>query len=207
MSLVDLVLRILGRKREGAGGGAPADRASGSPPTRRRREDAFEAALEFTLRHEGGYVNDPDDPGGRTNFGVSERANPEAWADGKVTLDEARAIYRRRYWDAIRGDELPVRTAIATFDFTVHSGEGVAGRALQQLVGAKPDGDIGSGTAEAARKAAPDDAADLDLAFRLNVARALHAGRWIAAQPGARGKFAPGFLRRLVELDALLARF
>lgn len=197
MSLVELVLRIL-RKGVSPIGDIPAESSIGD-------KDAFETVLEFTLKMEGGFSNNPADPGGRTIYGISERAHPELWKKGTPTLDDAKRLYRAKYWDAVHGDQLPPRTAMALFDFTVHSGEGTAGKALQRLVKAPVDGDVGPTTARLAREAAPTTAADRDLAFRLTVERGLFLGRWIAGA-SSRAQFAPGFMRRLVELGALLAR-
>lgn len=82
----------------------------------------FERALEHVLQFEGGLVNDPDDPGGRTYKGISVRANPDAWADGVVTDDEVERIYRDRYWQAAGCDALPWPLSLAVFDFAVNSG-------------------------------------------------------------------------------------
>ena len=60
--------------------------------------EAFAKAIAFTLQREGGHVNDPDDPGGETNFGLSKRAYPYLDIAG-LTLDQATHIYRRDYWD------------------------------------------------------------------------------------------------------------
>ena len=205
MTLVELVLRILGQG-PGKGEMQPGDRAAPGPIPQVERERAFETILDFTLEMEGGLSNNPADPGGRTIYGISERAHPELWKDGPPSLETAKRYYRTHYWDRIHGDELPPRTAMALFDFTVHSGEGVAGKALQRLVKTAVDGDVGPRTVKAAAAAAPDTRADRELAFQLLRDRGLFLGRWIAAK-AARAQFAPGFLRRLVELGALLARY
>lgn len=81
----------------------------------------FERALEFTLWWEKGFVNDPDDPGGRTDKGISEAAHPEVWKDGKVDDAELRQTYAV-YWRAVGGDALPWPLSAACFDFAVNSG-------------------------------------------------------------------------------------
>jgi len=86
----------------------------------------FKRALEFTLRYEGGYSNDPDDPGGRTIYGISERAHPEAWKHGPPTFEQAAAIYRRDYWDRCGCDELQDGLDVAMFDTAVNVGAGRA---------------------------------------------------------------------------------
>jgi len=168
--------------------------------------DAFERALTFTLRHEGGFSNDPDDPGGRTNFGIAEHANPEAWADGVVTADEARQIYRAQYWAPLRADELPPRTAMAAFDLAVHSGVGAAAKRLQAAVGVTQDGVIGPATIAAVRRAAATPEADRALALGLLDRRITLLGLWLKAAPG-RVKFAGGFMRRIANLAAAIATY
>lgn len=87
------------------------------------------------------------DTGGRTQFGISERANPEAWADGKVTEEEAREIYERKYVKAPKFDLIPDEALRAQLvDFGVNSGPMVAIMKLQQIIGADVDGRIGPDT-------------------------------------------------------------
>jgi lysozyme family protein len=84
----------------------------------------FERALDVTLVYEGGYSNDPRDPGGPTNMGVTQktlaawRGEPVSAADVKaLTLDEARKIYKAQYWDRVRADRLPTGVDFAVFDY------------------------------------------------------------------------------------------
>ena len=96
---------------------------------------------------DGGYTNDPDDPGGRTQFGISERAHPEAWADDKVTLDEATGIYDKKYIDQPDFDLIKnIHLQHQLVDMGVPSGPQTAIRTLQQLVGVTVDGVIGPKT-------------------------------------------------------------
>jgi len=105
----------------------------------------FDRAMKFVLRWEGGYSDHPSDPGGETNFGISKRAHPDV--DIKNLREEtAKEIYRKEYWDEIRGDELPDAVAISVMDYAVNSGVGQASRALQTIVHAKSDGQIGPNT-------------------------------------------------------------
>lgn len=123
-------------------------------------ERNFEAALAEVLRHEGGYSDHPADPGGATMMGIT-LATLSAWrgaaasrADLRaLTRAEAGAIYRRRYWVAIRGDRLPSGLDLALFDFAVNSGPSRAARCLQQVLGVRVDGRIGPETLAAARGA------------------------------------------------------
>lgn len=78
-------------------------------------------ALEFTLRWEGGYVNDKDDPGGETKWGISKRAHPDRDI-ANLTLEDAIEIYREKYWDVLDCDNLDWALAIAVFDAGVNCG-------------------------------------------------------------------------------------
>ena len=120
----------------------------------------LETALRLIRRHEGGYVDHPDDPGGATNLGITH-ATLAAWRGKPVTkqdvrnltVAEAAAIYRARYWDAVRGDELPAGVDLAVFDFAVNSGPGRAIRTLQTVLGVPQDGALGPVTMAALAKA------------------------------------------------------
>jgi lysozyme family protein len=111
----------------------------------------FEQCLAKLLVHEGGYVNHKDDPGGETNLGVT-RATWELWVGHPVSEKEMRnltplmvsPLYKRKYWDACRADELVSGLDYCVFDVAVNSGVGRAVKLLQQSVGATPDGSFGS---------------------------------------------------------------
>lgn len=160
----------------------------------------FTRAINFVLRHEGGYVNDPNDPGGETNFGISKRAHPEVDI-ANLTATKAAEIYKRDYWKRVRGDDLPDCTALALLDWTVHSGDHAV-RAAQTRVGTLRDGILGPVTLAAIQAMTDTPDRDRDFAEKLCMDRALFAGRWIARKPAERGKFAPGFMVRLVDLVA-----
>lgn len=116
-------------------------------------KENFDAALKAILHHEGGFVNHPKDPGGMTNLGVTKRVWEE-WVGHEVDEKAMRALtpadvdplYRRKYWDRIKGDDLPTGVDYAVFDAAINSGPGRAAKWLQQTVGAVPDGAIGAGT-------------------------------------------------------------
>ncbi|MBB95568.1 MAG: hypothetical protein CML68_13385 [Rhodobacteraceae bacterium] len=113
--------------------------------------DRFQRALPKILMHEGGYVNHPADPGGATNKGITQntytawlRAQGRAYQSVKAITDaDVAAIYRRNYWDAVSGDDLPSGVGYCVFDAAVNSGPRRAAEWLQQAVGADPDGAIG----------------------------------------------------------------
>lgn len=106
-----------------------------------------ESIITDILRREGDATNDPLDAGGRTKFGISERSNPGAWADGDVTEDEARAIYRNKYitgpgFDRISDHHLRAQLV----DFAVNSGPAVAIMKLQEILEVPADGVLGPAT-------------------------------------------------------------
>ena len=105
--------------------------------------------LDMILKHEGGYVNHPDDPGGETKFGISKRAYPNLEID-KLSESDAKVIYEQDYWERIKGSDLPIGVACATMDYAVNSGISRASKALQSVCGiTKGDGIIGPNTLNA----------------------------------------------------------
>lgn len=116
----------------------------------------WDEALKHILKYEGGYVNHPADPGGMTNLGVTKRVWEE-WTGDPATEADMRALtpemvgplYKTRYWDAVRGDDLPSGIDLCVFDAAVNAGVGRASKFLQQAVGVTADGQIGPKTVEA----------------------------------------------------------
>lgn len=125
----------------------------------------FEGAFAVVIGHEGGYVFHPEDPGGETKYGISKRAYPHVDI-ARLTLDDARAIYRRDYWEPARCHELPDALALQVFDAAVNHGVRSAAKMLQSAVGADVDGVIGPQTMAAAWRTNPVRAA-----IRFNAAR------------------------------------
>ncbi|MBA1157744.1 glycoside hydrolase family 108 protein [Microvirga mediterraneensis] len=126
--------------------------------------ETFGRALSLVLKHEGGYVDHPKDPGGATNRGIT-LTTLSAWRGRRVskaevkalTVEEAGAIYRANYWNVVKGDDLPAGLDYAVFDFAVLSGPARAAKHLQALVGTKADGVIGPQTLAAVRAGQPAD--------------------------------------------------
>ena len=126
--------------------------------------DNYLKALSLVLKHEGGYVNDPQDPGGATNKGITQKTY-DAWRVREtlskrsvrlINFWEITEIYRKQYWDKIKGDDLPLGVDYCVFDFAVNSGTDRAAKYLQRAVGAVEDGQIGPNTlAKVASR--PDD--------------------------------------------------
>jgi lysozyme family protein len=107
--------------------------------------DAFQRAFELVIGHEGGYVNDPRDPGGETKYGISKRANPDVDIRN-LTLAKAQWIYRQRYWLPLHADAMPEAVAVQVFDAAVNHGIKPAVRMLQRALGVTVDGIIGPQT-------------------------------------------------------------
>ena len=105
--------------------------------------------LETILHHEGGYVNHPKDPGGETNLGVTKRVYEDfgGTKDMKdLTREDVEPIYKKNYWDRVKGDDLPEGLDLCVFDFGVNAGTGRAAKYLQTLIGTVADGGIGPNT-------------------------------------------------------------
>jgi len=119
----------------------------------------FEAALKELLKHEGGFVNHPKDPGGMTNLGVTRRVW-ERWVGRRVGEQEMRSLtpekvaplYKQRYWDKVHAYELPPALALQVFDFGVNAGPRRAIQTLQKSVGTLADGLFGPMTRRAVNK-------------------------------------------------------
>lgn len=119
----------------------------------------FEDALEIVLAKEGGFVNDPHDPGGMTNLGVT-KDNWTSWIRREVSEDEMRSLtpqavapfYRIRYWNALRCDDLPDGLDLCVFDCGVNAGPQQSARLLQHCLGVVQDGRIGPITIAAAKQ-------------------------------------------------------
>lgn len=126
----------------------------------------FDEAFEKTIGHEGGLSDDPQDRGGLTKYGISQRAYPSIDIKA-LTLDDAKLIYRRSYWDACQCGQLPAWIAGQVFDAAVNSGVKQASLWLQRAVGTQPDGIIGAQTIACARRADPGTAVARFNAHRL----------------------------------------
>ena len=129
-------------------------------------KDNFEQCLALVLKHEGGFVNHPKDPGGMTNLGVTKKVWEE-WVGHSVDEAAMRALgphdvaplYKKNYWDRVRGDDLPTGVDYSVFDLAVNSGVGRAAKILQTCVGVTADGSIGPATLKAVSERNPRDLA------------------------------------------------
>lgn len=121
----------------------------------------------LVLKNEGGYVDNPADPGGATNLGCT-KAVWEQYIGRSVTKDDIKALtpndvmplYKAKYWDTIKGDDLPEGVDYAVFDFAINSGPSRAAKTLQQILGVTPvDGQIGPATLSACEEVNARDVA------------------------------------------------
>jgi lysozyme family protein len=143
-------------------------------------QDNWEKCFAMVLKHEGGFVDHPKDPGGMTNLGVT-RANWEAYLNRRVTEAEMRALtpdvvkpfYKKNYWDKIKGDQLPSGVDYATYDLAVNSGVGRAAKFLQQIAGVAADGVIGPRSLEAIKSCNPEDVIDAFCDMRMDFLKRL----------------------------------
>lgn len=125
----------------------------------------FEQAFDRLIGHEGGYVNNPADPGGETNWGISKRSYPHINIK-ELTRDGAKEIYRKDFWLRINGDKMYDGVAYQLFDFAVNSGIETAVRYLQRAIGVADDGHWGPRS-----QAAADAMSESDIIMLLSAER------------------------------------
>ena len=146
----------------------------------------FDQAFEIIIGHEGGYVNDPRDPGGETKYGISKRAYPSEDI-ANLTLDRAKFLYKRDYWDAVDAESIPGAARLIVFDCSVNCGVTTAKKLLQRAVGTKDDGIIGAKT-----RAAISNTTDIAMKF---------AGFWLQYYTDLPGwpTYGKGWTRRVAN--------
>jgi lysozyme family protein len=127
---------------------------------------SFDKAFALTVGVEGGYVNDPADPGGETKYGVSKRAHPDVDIKS-LTLEQAKDIYRRDYWSPAVCDKMPERIGHLVFDCAVHHGVKTAIKLLQRALKVADDGEFGPITRGTLTARDTNETADLLMAQRM----------------------------------------
>jgi len=160
----------------------------------------WEKAFQMVLKHEGGYVNNPKDPGGMTNLGVTKKVWEE-FVGREVDESEMRALtpdvvkplYKKNYWDKIKGDQLPSGVDYAAYDLAVNSGTGRAAKYLQQIAGVHADGLIGPQSLEAINACPAEEVVDALCDMRLDFLQRLPT--W--------NTFGKGWGRRVEEVKAI----
>ena len=155
----------------------------------------FDEIIEQVLEHEGGYVDDPTDSGGETKYGISKRAYPDEDIKA-LTVEKAKELYKRDYWDRFKVDRLPDRIRHIYFDMCVNMGGGRATKILQEACNSKNsykidvDGGIGKNTIKAS--------ANLE-DFRLRAYRVMFYAELVMKKPNQE-RFWVGWFRRSCEV-------
>ena len=156
----------------------------------------FDEIIEVVLHHEGGYVNDPKDPGGETNFGIAKRSHPDVDIKN-LTKDGAKEIYKEHYWDKNKVEDLPANLRHIYFDMCVNQGKGRAVKILQRAANAKGadlvvDGGLGPKTIHSIRSN------DVELE-RVRAYRVKYYADLVTRKPDLE-KFYFGWFRRALEV-------
>ena len=125
----------------------------------------FNIVFDRVIGHEEGYVNNPRDPGGETKWGISKRAYPKLNI-AKLSREDAKKIYKKDFWNVIKGDSLPDAIAFQLMDFAINSGPETAIRYFQRALGVADDGHFGPVSREAMTKTT-----QTDMVMRLNAER------------------------------------
>ena len=154
----------------------------------------FDDIIKVVLHHEGGYVNDPDDPGGETNFGIAKRSHPDVDI-ANLTKDGAKEIYKEHYWDRNKVESLSEDLRHIYFDMCVNQGRGRAVKIMQRAAnskgaGLKVDGGMGPMTIAAM------DGVELD---RVRAYRIKYYADLVTRKPDLE-KFYFGWFRRGLEV-------
>ena len=155
----------------------------------------FDDIIEKVLEHEGGIVDDPKDAGGLTNMGISQRAYPDEDIRG-LTVERAKELYKRDYWDRYRTGDLPDRLRHIYVDMCINMGGGRAIKILQEACNSKNatkidvDGGIGPATIKAASNVEP---------FRLRAYRVMFYAELVMKKP-EQERFWVGWFRRSCEV-------
>jgi len=162
-------------------------------------KENWDKCFEMVLKHEGGFVNHPKDPGGMTNLGVTKRA----WEEyvGRtvdetemrgLTPEKVKPFYKSRYWDKIKADDLPSGVDYAAYDLAVNSGVGRSAKYLQEVAGVSVDGVIGPKSLAAINACPADEMVDAICDMRLEFLKRLPT--W--------DTFGKGWGRRVEEVEA-----
>ena len=155
----------------------------------------FDDIIEKVLEHEGGYVNDPKDAGGETKYGISKRAYPDEDIK-ELTIERAKELYKRDYWDRYRTADLPDRLRHIYVDMCINMGGRRAIKILQEACNSKNankidvDGGIGPATIKAASNVEP---------FRLRAYRVMFYAELVMKKP-EQERFWVGWFRRSCEV-------
>ena len=145
----------------------------------------WDTAFDVTIGFEGGYVNNPNDPGGETKYGISKKAYPDIDIKN-LTIEQAKDIYRRDYWEGCKCDFIPDALSIALFDFAVNSGTKRAIRYLQRALEVTIDGCIGNQTIGACNRIPTRYVLDRFMRYRLEYLQNLKTWKYFGNGWGRR---------------------
>jgi len=157
----------------------------------------FDHCIELVLGHEGGYVNDPHDAGGETNWGISKKVYKDVDIKN-LTKEKAKAIYKKDYWDGNKVNKLPPNIRYLYFDMCINMGPRNAGRVLQRAANSKNlasakikvDGLVGPATIKAVKRVEQG---------RLRSERVLYYARIVIKKP-TQYKYWYGWFKRSLEV-------
>lgn len=150
--------------------------------------EKFLKAINRVLGNEGGYVNDPQDPGGETNWGISKRSYPSL-SIKELTRDQAIAIYEKDFWIPAHCEELSDGAGYQLLDSAVNHGISQSIHLIQRALGIADDGIFGTHTLETLQATSETDFIMLFLAERLEFMSKLK--KW--------DRFGRGWARRIAE--------
>lgn len=155
---------------------------------------SFDQAFKFVMKWEGGAVitDDPDDPGGLTKYGISQRSYPDLDIRN-LTEDHARQIYMRDYYLKSKASQLPDALRLAHFDAAVNMGVSRANKLLQKALKVESDGIIGVKTLKASHSQ------DGDVLPSILAYRALFYVGLVTRKPTL-SKFLFGWFRRIFDI-------
>ena len=127
---------------------------------------SFDTSFDRLMGNEGGYSNDPADPGGETNWGISKRSYPNIDIRN-LTREQAKEIYRADFWQRARMGDYDPAFAFQVFDFAVNAGIETAVRKLQLAAGVADDGHVGPVTTAAVKAMSVTDLIMRFTAFKI----------------------------------------
>lgn len=155
----------------------------------------FLSFIPFIFKWEGGYDNDPDDPGGETKYGIDKRSHPNEDIRN-LTRERAQEIYFEEYWKVAKCELLPPHVGEVVMNIAANCGHTRAARWLQNIVNATPDGVIGPRTLDAAKARNPSYTTNALLERTEEHYRSIGHGR--------QAKYLKGWLNRNNDLRAFL---
>ena len=161
----------------------------------------FRAMMAHVFKSEGGYVNDPKDPGGETNFGISKKAHPNLDIKN-LTREDAERVYYEAYWKTNHCHELPEAVAMLHFDGCINQGARRSNRALQRAAHCTMDGAYGPNTAKAV-----DSMYRADKHLFLEDFAAARLFEYMRLREELLTRFGYGWSRRLVSLYTEAERY